>query len=100
MTEEELDNLGHDRIIEFWNTCCKKNSDLFSELNMVYLNDEPAHEILDLSVINMLIAETNEEYDWEEKYVTSDGLGRPRSSDDPKSLMDIDALLEWLNDEW
>jgi hypothetical protein len=99
MTQEELDKLGHDKILEFWNTFCKKNQ-LLSELNMVYLNDEPAHEILDLSVINMLIAETNEEYDWEEKYVTSDGLGRPRSSDDPKNLMDIDALFEWLNDEW
>ena len=92
MTQEELDNLGHDKIVSLWNEYCEEVS---SFTDMLYTNDDEAFSTFGFTINGTLINNTNDVYDWDDEFVTADGYGNPLSASDPKILMDLDALLEW-----
>lgn len=94
MTQEELDNLGHDKIVSLWNAYCEEVS-YFTD--MLYVNDDEAFSTFGFTINGTLINNTNELYDWNDEFVTADGYGNPLSANDPKILMDLSALLEWVN---
>jgi len=64
---------------------------------MLYTNDDEAFSKFGFTINGTLINNTNELYDWNDEYVTADGKGNPWSANDPKVIMDLSALLEWVN---
>ena len=64
---------------------------------MLYTNDDEAFSTFGFTINGTLINNTNELYDWNDEYVTADAKGNPWSANDPKVIMDLSALLEWVN---
>ena len=94
MTQEELDNLGHDKIVSLWNAYCEEIK-VFEV--MLYTNNSEAFNTFGFTINGTLINNTNELYDWNDDYVTADAKGNPWSANDPRAIMDLSALLEWVN---
>jgi len=94
MTLQELNQMSYDKIVFLWNEYCEEVS---SFTDMLYTNDDEAFSTFGFTINGTLINNTNELYDWNDEYVTADGKGNPWSANDPKVIMDLSALLEWVN---
>ena len=94
MTLQELNQMSYDKIVFLWNEYCE---DISSFTDMLYTNDDEAFSTFGFTINGTLINNTNELYDWNDEYVTADGKGNPWSANDPKVIMDLSALLEWVN---
>ena len=94
MTLEHLNQMSYDKIVFLWNEYCEEVS---SFTDMLYTNDDEAFSTFGYTINGTLINNTNELYDWNDEYVTADGKGNPWSANDPKVIMDLSALLEWVN---
>lgn len=94
MTLQELNQMSYDKIVFLWNEYCE---DVSSFTDMLYTNDDEAFSTFGFTINGTLINNTNELYDWNDEYVTADGKGNPWSANDPKVIMDLSALLEWVN---
>ena len=94
MTLQELNQMSYDKIVFLWNEYCEEVS---SFTDMLYTNDDEAFSTFGFSINGTLINNTNELYDWNDEYVTADVKGNPWSANDPKVIMDLSALLEWVN---
>ena len=94
MTLQELNQMSYDKIVFLWNEYCE---DVNYFTDMLYTNDDEAFSTFGFTINGTLINNTNEVYDWDDEYVTADDYGNPLSAADPKILMDLDALLEWVN---
>ena len=94
MTLQELNQMSYDKIVFLWNEYCEEVS---SFTDMLYTNDDEAFSTFGFTINGTLINNTNELYDWNDEYVTADVKGNPWSANDPKVIMDLSALLEWVN---
>ena len=92
MTLEQLNLMSADKIVPLWNEFCEENN-WFTD--MLYPNDDEAFTTFGFTINGTLINSNNDVYDWDDEFVCSDGYGNPLSANDPKILMDLDALLEW-----
>ena len=92
MTLQQLNQMSHDKIVFLWNEYCEEVN-CFTD--MLYENDDEAFSTFGFTINGTLINHTNEVYDWDDEFVTSDGYGNPLSSGDPKVFMDLEDLLEW-----
>ena len=92
MTLEQLNKMSADKIVALWNEYCEKVN-YFTD--MLYLNDDEAFSTFGFTINGTLINSHNDVYEWDDEFVTADGYGNPLSANDPKILMDLDALLEW-----
>ena len=92
MTLEKLNTMSADKIVALWNEYCEEVN-YFTD--MLYVNDDEAFTTFGFTINGTLINSNNDVYDWDDEFVTADGYGNPLSANDPKILMDLDALLEW-----
>lgn len=96
MTLDQLNLMKDEKLINLWNEYCESVN---YDTDIVYHNDDEAFDTYGFTINGTLINSKNGGYDWNHNWIASDGYGNPISADDPRGLMDLDALVEYLQNK-
>ena len=96
MTLAQLKLMNDEKLVDIWNDYCDAVN---YHTDIIYYNDDEAFNTYGFTINGTIINSKNGGYNWDHKWVASDGYGNPVSADDPVSLMDLDALAEYLQNE-
>lgn len=96
MTIDQLNLMKDEKLIDLWNDYCDAVN---YHTDIIYHNDDEAFDTYGFTINGTIINSKNGGYDWNHKWIASDGYGNPISADDPRGLMDLDALLEYLQNQ-
>ena len=92
--EQELrDKFSDAEIISLWNAMCDY---INAPQDHIYLNDDEAFEMLQLTIRQTVVASKNNRYNFDYKWLTLDGYGNPMSFNSLFNYIDVPELEEYL----
>jgi hypothetical protein len=92
--EQELrDKFSDAEIISLWNAMCDY---INAPQDHIYLNDDEAFEMLQLTIRQTVVASKNNRYNFDDKWLTLDGYGNPMSFNNLFNYIDVPELEEYL----
>jgi hypothetical protein len=81
------------QLVSHWNAMCDH---IIAPLDHIYLNDDEAFEMLQLTIRQTVAASKNDRYNFDDKWLTLDGYGNPMSFNSLLSYIDVPELEEYL----
>ena len=92
MTLLEILKMNDEKLVNLWNEYCE---DISAFTDMLYDNDDEAFDTFGFTIAGTTRNASKQLYNWDHKWITSDGYGNPLSAPYAIDLIDPDALAEW-----
>lgn len=94
MTEEELEELEDEKVVDLWNDYCENNN---MDDERIYYMDEIDDVLGKMYPTDLFDTIDFNRFNKCDSYFGSDGYGYIESFNTPYDVIDEEALLEWYN---
>ena len=96
MTKEELEELDDEELVEMWNDYCKNNN---MDDERIYNMDELDDLLGEMYPTDLFGKIDFNRFSEGDDYFTYNGYGYIESIDNPYESIDVEALVEYLNED-
>ena len=86
-------DFSEEQLVSHWNAMCDY---ITAPLDHIYLNDDEAFEMLQLTIRQTVAASKNDRYNFDDKWLTLDGYSNPMSFNSLLNYIDVPELEEYL----
>ena len=86
-------DFSEEQLVSHWNAMCDY---ITAPLDHIYLNDDEAFKMLQLTIRQTVAASKNDRYNFDDKWLTLDGYGNPMSFNSLLNYLDVPELEEYL----